>query len=71
MTTARTFVATIAASALLMLSRAEVSPVNEPEGSPLDASALGAAELLVFACAARPDRDRVRATRFCSLAHRG
>lgn len=43
MTTARTFVAAIAMSALLMLSRAEAAPVSDPEGSPVDAAALGAA----------------------------
>jgi TPR repeat protein len=42
-TTTRTFVAAIAASALLILSRAEAAPVSDPERSPVDASALGAA----------------------------
>ena len=45
MTTTRTFVAAIAASALLMLSSAEAAPVGDPEGSPVDASTLGAAVL--------------------------
>ena len=43
MTTMRTFVAAIAASALLMLSSADAAPFGDPEGSPVDASALGAA----------------------------
>jgi TPR repeat protein len=42
MTTARTTVAAIAASALLILSSAEAAPVSDPLGSPVDASALGA-----------------------------
>ena len=58
MTTMRNFVAAIAASALLILSSAEAAPVSDPEGSPVDASALGAAvranaiELLVGAAEA-------------------
>ncbi len=43
MTTARTFVAAIAASALLILSRAEAAPVGEPDGRWANAPALGAA----------------------------
>ena len=43
MTTARTFVAALATSALLMLSRAEAAPFGDPEGSPVDTSALAAA----------------------------
>jgi TPR repeat protein len=42
MTTPRTIVAAIAASALLMLASAEAAPVSDPEGSLVDASALGA-----------------------------
>lgn len=42
MTTMRTFVAAIAASALLMLSRAEAAPASDPEQSPVDAFAPGA-----------------------------
>ena len=41
--TARTFVAAIAASAFLILPRAEAAPVGNPEGGQVDASALGAA----------------------------
>jgi TPR repeat protein len=43
MTTTRTFVAAIAASAFLILSTAEAAPVSDPEGSAVDAAALGAA----------------------------
>ena len=43
MTTPRTFLAAIAASAFFIMPTAEAAPVSVPEGSPVDAVALAAA----------------------------